>query len=51
MISMYIPRHLAELYYCQGWEIFTMGHKLYSGHLLAVLGRAILETEKAPSGD
>ena len=37
MICVYIPRALAELYHAQGWEIFVMGHKLYSGHLLAVL--------------
>ena len=37
MICIYIPKALAELYHAQGWEIFPMEHKLYSGHLLAVL--------------
>ncbi len=45
MICIYIPKALAELYHAQGWEIFTMRHKLYSGHLLAC--QAILEADQA----
>ena len=31
MICQYIPKHLAEQYYCQGWEVIHIGHhSLYS---------------------
>ena len=26
MTCIYIPRALAELYYCQGWEVIWIGH-------------------------
>jgi len=46
MICIYIPRHLVELYHCQGWEVIPIGHHTeYS--FLAVIGRAILETEES----